>query len=161
MFSIIAAVGKRSVIGRKNDLPWHIKEDLRKFKELTFGKTVVMGRKTYDSITGRLNGPLPNRRNVVISKEDWPDKPSDVVVYHDLDSALNDLRKEDEVMIIGGASIYRQTIDRVDRLYITEVDQDVPDGDTFFPEIDPSKWKKTAEEKHDGFSFVQYEREIL
>lgn len=160
MLSIIAAVAKNNVIGRKNDLPWHIPEDLRKFKELTFGKTVVMGKNTYDSIAARLGGPLPNRKNVVVAKEDWQ-APEGVINYADLDAAINDLRKEDEVMIIGGASIYKQTIDRADKLYITEVDRDVPDGDAFFPSIDPSKWQKISEQKHDGFSFVQYVRQML
>lgn len=160
MLSIIAAVGKRNVIGRKNDLPWHIPEDLRKFKELTFGKTVLMGKNTYDSIAARLGGPLPNRKNVVVAKEDWQ-APEGVIKYNDLDAAINALRKEDEVMIIGGASIYKQTIDRADKLYITDVDLDVADGDTFFPEIDQSKWHKISEEKHEGFSFVQYQREML
>ncbi|MBI4050623.1 MAG: dihydrofolate reductase [Candidatus Doudnabacteria bacterium] len=154
--SIIAAVAKNGVIGKENALPWYLPEDLKRFKELTSGKTVMMGRKTFESIMKRNGKPLPNRKNVVITKqEDYP-VPEGVLVYNDLKKALLDLKSEN-LFVIGGGEIYRQTIDVAGVLYITHVDQEI-EGDVYFPKIGETKWKKVLEERREGFSFVTYMR---
>jgi dihydrofolate reductase len=149
-------VAKNNIIGKNNDLPWHLPEDLKHFKALTTGNTVLMGRKTFESIMTRLGKPLPNRKNIVITHQTDYATPKDVFVCANLDEALKQ-HAEENIFVIGGAEMYRQTIDRADRLEITHLDREV-DGDTTFPFIDPTIWKKTAEDKHDGFSFVTYLR---
>lgn len=146
---LIAAVGSNGVIGRDNDLPWRIREDLQHFKQLTLGHTLVMGRKTYDSI-GR---PLPGRRTVVVTRQlDWA--ADGVEVVHSLDDALK-LADGNDLYVAGGGEIYRQALPHADRLELTEVDQ-APDGDVTFPAFDRSTWHETAREQHDGFAFVSY-----
>lgn len=157
MISIIAAVAENNVIGVKNDLPWNIPEDLKRFKQLTLGKTVLMGRNTYLSIVSRLGKPLPGRINVVVSSQPM-EVPAGVLVYNDLNKALDDLKNED-VFIIGGAMVFQQTLDRVEKLYITHIHKTY-EGDTFFPVIDEKIWKKVEEEPHEGFSFVTYQKII-
>ena len=148
---LIAAVGRNGVIGRDNDLPWRIREDLQHFKALTLGHTLVMGRKTYDSI-GR---PLPGRRTVVITRQ--PDWTADgVEVVHTLDDAL-ELADGNDVYVAGGGEIYRLALPSADRLELTEVAQS-PVGDVTFPAFDRSAWQQTARTDHDGFSFVTYVR---
>ncbi|ONI71428.1 diacylglycerol kinase [Kribbella sp. ALI-6-A] len=148
---LIAALGRNRVIGRDNDLPWRIREDLAHFKQLTLGHTLVMGRKTYDSI-GR---PLPGRRTVVITRQTEWSTPG-VEVAHSLDDALK-LADGNDVFVAGGGEIYRLALPSADRLELTEVDQS-PAGDVTFPELDPTAWTETAREPHDGFSFVSYVR---
>jgi dihydrofolate reductase len=146
---LIAAVGRNGVIGRDNDLPWRIPEDLRHFKQLTLGHTLVMGRKTYDSI-GR---PLPGRRTVVVTRQpDW--SAEGVETVHTLEEAL---KREGDIYVAGGGEIYRQALPYADRLELTEVDQS-PDGDVSFPEFDRAAWTETARVDHEGFSFVSYTR---
>ncbi len=146
---LIAAVGANGVIGRDNDLPWRIREDLQHFKQLTLGHTLVMGRKTYDSI-GR---PLPGRRTVVVTRQ--PDWSADGVrVVHTLEEALTE---GGDLYVAGGGEIYRQALPYADRLELTEVDQ-CPAGDVTFPAFDRSDWTETARDPHDGFSFVSYRR---
>ncbi|MGC4941040.1 dihydrofolate reductase [Kribbella sp. DT2] len=152
---LIAAVGRNGVIGRDNDLPWRIREDLLHFKQLTLGHTLVMGRKTYDSI-GR---PLPGRRTVVITRQaDW--KAEGVDVVHTLDDALQPIGKladGNDIFVAGGGEIYRLALPFADRLELTEVDQS-PEGDVTFPKIDPTAWTETARDPRDGFTFVSYLR---
>lgn len=155
MLAIIAAVAENNVIGVKNDLPWNIPEDLKRFKELTLGKTVLMGRNTYLSIISRIGRPLPGRRNVVLSGAPM-DVPAGVVVYNNLDKAIADLKKE-ETFIIGGAMVFKQTIDIADALYITHIHK-AHEGDTFFPAIDPAVWQKNSDEPREGYSFAIYRR---
>jgi dihydrofolate reductase len=144
---LIAAVGSNGVIGRDNDLPWRIREDLQRFKRLTLGHTLVMGRKTYDSI-GR---PLPGRSTVVVTRQPgW--SAEGVRVAHSLDDALK-LANGNDLYVAGGGEIYRQALPAADRLELTEVDQ-APDGDITFPAFDPAEWPEIAREQHDGFSFV-------
>ena len=150
MISLIAAVSKNDVIGKNNSLPWHIPEDFAYFKKMTLGKTILMGRRTFES----LGKPLPNRKHLVITRQPEYKVPDGVEVYHTIDDALAAHPGED-IMVIGGGDIYRQTIDRADTLYITHIDELYP-GDTTFPEIDPTKWKETWREEHQGFVFVQY-----
>ncbi len=137
------------MIGRDNDLPWRIREDLQHFKQLTLGHTLVMGRKTYDSI-GR---PLPGRRTVVVTRQpDWSADGVDVV--HTLEEAL---KYDGDLYVAGGGQIYRQSLPYADRLELTEVDQS-PAGDVTFPEISPSDWIETDRDPHEGFTFVGYRR---
>ncbi|WP_112242831.1 dihydrofolate reductase [Kribbella monticola] len=146
---LIAAVGANGVIGRDNDLPWRIREDLLHFKQLTLGHTLVMGRKTYDSI-GR---PLPGRRTVVVTRQ--PDWSADgVEVVHDVETAL---KHDGDVYVAGGGEIYRQALPYADRLELTEVAQS-PTGDVTFPAFHPADWTETARTPHDGFTFVTYDR---
>ena len=154
MFSLIAAVAKNNCIGKNNKIPWNVPEDFQYFKKMTLGKTCVMGQATFESILGYLGKPLPGRQTVVITMNKEYRAPEGVRVLHSLDDVFEQLKNED-VYICGGASIYRQTVNRVDTLYITEIDQS-PDGDTFFPEIDKNIWQETARENHDGFAFLTY-----
>ncbi|OGL74429.1 diacylglycerol kinase [Candidatus Uhrbacteria bacterium RIFCSPHIGHO2_12_FULL_60_25] len=149
--TLIAAISKNNVIGTEGRLPWHIPEDMKHFKTLTMGKVVLMGRKTWESIPEKFR-PLPGRTNVIITRQpDYP-VPTGVQTFQSTDDAL-----KNDVMVIGGAEIYRQTIDRADRLEITYVDR-VIEGDATFPAIDPSVWKEIAREDRDGLSFVTYAR---
>lgn len=139
MISMMVAKDRNGVIGKDNKLIWHIPEDLKYFKKTTLGKTIVMGRKTYESI-GR---PLPGRRNVVLTRD--PDFVADgVVVLNSVDELLAFalLFIDGEMIIIGGDSIYKQFMEIASTLYVTEIDYDF-EGDTFFPEI-TSEWKLTS-----------------
>lgn len=156
MINLIVAIANNNCIGKNNKIPWNIPEDFQYFKKTTMGKTCLMGQTTFESIVNYLGKPLPGRKTVVLSRNPQFIPPPDVRVYNDLDKAFNELKNED-VFICGGASIYRQTIDRADVLYITHVDMDV-DGDTFFPEIDKNIWQEYWREDHDGFSFVKYKK---
>jgi dihydrofolate reductase len=154
-FSIIAAVAVNNVIGVKGGLPWNIPEDMKHFKELTMGKTVLMGQNTWESLPEKFR-PLPGRKNVVLTLLPEYPVPEGVEVFHSLEDAF--AAHTEEVMIMGGAMVYRQTLPMASKLYITHVHRTV-DGDVMFPVIDPSIWKETSREDHDGFSFVTYERE--
>lgn len=154
--SLVAAVAKNNVIGKANALPWYIPEDLKRFKKLTTGHVVLMGQKTFDSIMDRLKKPLPDRINVVLSRNPDFRPPAGVRVFHDLLEAITTFVGE-EIFVIGGGSIFQQMIDLASTLYITHVDQEV-DGDVFFPKIDENHWRRVKEEKHEGFSFAEYVR---
>ncbi len=153
--SLISAVAKNNCIGKNNTLPWTIPEDLKHFKDLTTGKIVLMGRKTWESIPERFR-PLPKRTNVVITHQASYPVPEGVLVFSSIEKALAHFQGQD-VMSIGGATIYAETIDLADTLYITHVDQTV-DGDAFFPVIDRAVWRESSREDHPGFSFVTYTR---
>jgi dihydrofolate reductase len=129
--SLIAAIGKNRELGKGNKLLWHIPEDLKRFKELTHGHVVIMGRKTHQSI-GR---PLPNRLNIVITRDPNFFVPG-VVTAHSLQEALDTAmeREVNEIFIIGGGQIFEEAISRADKLYLTVIDQTFPDADTFFPD---------------------------
>lgn len=157
--SIIAAKAENGVIGKDNQLIWHLPADLKHFKELTTGGTLVMGRKTHESI-GR---PLPNRRNVVVTRQSGYRSPGCEVVSS-VEEALRLCTPDDRVFIIGGAEIYRQTIHLAQTLYITLVHEKFG-GDAVFPDIDPSVWEETSREDHAAdeknaydYSFVVYQR---
>jgi dihydrofolate reductase len=144
---LIAAVGANGVIGLDNDLPWRIREDLQRFKQLTLGHTLVMGRKTYDSI-GR---PLPGRRTVVVTRQPgW--FVEGVRTAHSMEEALE---ADGDIYVAGGGEIYRQALPYADLLELTEVAQS-PAGDVTFPTFDRSAWTETARDPRDGFSFVTY-----
>lgn len=157
--SLVVAMSPERVIGRDNDLPWRLPNDLRHFKALTLGKPVIMGRRTYESI-GR---PLPRRSNAVLSRDPAFTAPG-CMVFADLDGALERLAGEPEVMVIGGAAVYALALPRADRIYLTEVHAAVA-GDTLFPELDPKCWKEVSRERHAAdehhpyaYSFVILER---
>ena len=144
--ALIVAMAKNHVIGINNDLPWHIPQDLKRFKELTKGKPCIMGRNTFESIYARIKKPLPDRPNIVISKSGFSAKGIEVLTG--LDEAVDHAKTkypETEIMIIGGASVYEQAIDIVDRMYLTIVEIE-PDGDAFFPELHCPDWKIISEE---------------
>ena len=138
--SLIVAQSQNHVIGKNNQLPWKMPADLAHFKSVTMGKPIVMGRKTYESI-GR---PLSGRRNVVISRQ--PDFIADGCdVFHSIDHAVEALASEPEIMVIGGANLYEQFLDRADCVYMTIVETTV-DGDAFFPELNAVSWSLASEE---------------
>ncbi len=153
---LIAAVAENGIIGKDNSIPWHLPEDLKRFKKLTIGHPVVMGRKTFESIVARLGTPLPGRKNIVVTRQENFRVPEEVLVYHSVHDAFA-AHKDEDIFVIGGAEIYRQTIDKADTLYITRVHQKV-EGDARFPDIQSDEWKIATEENHDGYSFVTYNR---
>jgi dihydrofolate reductase len=140
--NIIVAMANNGCIGKDNDLPWRLPADLKFFKKTTLGHTILMGRKTFESIGSK---PLPGRKNVVITR-DVNFKSEGVDIYHSIDKALEQLIDED-IFIIGGAQIYEQTLQLTDFLYITRVNTTL-DGDAYFPEISSSNWKLIQEEMH-------------
>ena len=160
MVSIIVAKSGNDVIGSRGELPWYLPADLRHFKQLTTGHTVVMGRKTFDAIISRLGRPLPERHNIVVTR-DAEFAYDGVEVMYDVPS----IRKlASRVFVIGGGEVYRQTIDYADTLYVTEVHANI-DGDATFPTIEPTKWRETSRETHTrddknqyDYDFVTYER---
>jgi dihydrofolate reductase len=136
--AIVVAMAANRVIGRDNRLPWHLPADLKHFKQLTLGKPVVMGRKTYESI-GR---PLPERTNIVVTRDRDYEAPGCVVV-HSLEEALAAAGEAAEVMVIGGAEFYRQVLARTDTLYLTRVHAEF-EGDSVFPELNAAEWREVA-----------------
>ncbi len=146
--SIIAAVAANGTIGRSNGLPWdRLPADMRHFKNLTMGHTMILGRKTFESIGSR---PLPGRPLVVITRREI-DAPAGVRVVRSLDEALAAAREdgEDEVFVAGGAEIYREALPRTDRMYLTRIGEEFP-GDTFFPAFNPSAWRVVSEKHHEA-----------
>ena len=162
MITIIAAIGKNNELGKDNQLLWHLPVDLKHFKNLTSGHPIIMGRKTYESI----GKPLPNRTNIVVSrKENWFEEG--ILIVPSLKDAIKHAKKINEnIFIIGGGEIYRNTIDMADRLEITQVNHQT-DADVFFPKIDENTWIKTDEIHHPkdenhayDFYFQTWERKI-
>lgn len=151
MISIIVAMSPNHAIGYKDRLPWHIPEDLANFKRLTMGHTIIMGRHTYESLP---HGALPGRRNIVLSRRQ-NFAPPHCEVYNSLEEALSHCSKDEETFIIGGAEVYRKAMPIADKLYITLVDDNPENADTFFPQFNESKWIITKKEKHNGFSFIE------
>jgi dihydrofolate reductase len=163
LVSLIVAAAANCVIGRDNRMPWHLPEDLARFKRLTLGHPVVMGRRTYESIVAALGKPLPGRANIVVTRRRDFAAPG-CTVTSSLDAALAAARDADEVFVIGGAEIYRLALPRADRVYLTRIDADF-EGDATFPALDPKDWREVAREAHPpaggrafGFAFLRYER---
>ena len=160
MVAIVVAMAEGNVIGARNDLPWYLPADLKHFKEITSGHTVVMGRTTFESILTRLGKPLPNRRNVVLTR-DPAFASHGVEIIHNIE----DIRSlGDDIFVIGGAQVYAATIHLANRLYVTEVHARI-DGDAHFPAVDPAIWREASHEKHSSdeknqytYDFVVYER---
>lgn len=140
LVSLIVAISLNNAIGRNNQLLWHIGEDLKYFKKVTSGHTIIMGRKTWESL-GR---PLPNRRNIVISRSQKAIEGAEV--FPSIEDALAACNTEREVFIIGGGEIYKQTLPIANRLYLTIVAQMIDDADTFFPVIDFTQWNELEHE---------------
>jgi len=144
MISIIAAIGKNNELGKKNDLLFKLPADMKHFKEITSGHPVIMGRKTFESI-GKI---LPNRRNIVITR-DSNYKKENIEIAHSLNDAIFIFNNNDEeVFIIGGGEIYKQVFELADKLYITHIDAEDKDADTFFPEIIPIVWNEVSRQEH-------------
>ena len=161
--SLIAAITRNRVIGLKNDLPWHLPDDMKYFMQTTKGHHVVMGRRNFESIPEKFR-PLPNRINIVMSRQEDLRLPQCHVVSS-LDSAIDIARQasEQELFIIGGSAIYRLGLPRANRLYLTEIDAEL-EGDTFFPDYDRTSWKEVSRKHHPAderhaypFDFVIYE----
>ncbi|MCL2608714.1 MAG: dihydrofolate reductase [Treponema sp.] len=149
---IIVAISENRVIGRDNALPWTIKEDLARFKELTLGCPCIMGRKTWESLPKR---PLPGRANIVVSRT-LTELPG-ASVFPSLEGALAACAGSEKVFICGGASIYRQALPLADRVELTLVRRQI-EGDAFFPELDAAEWEEAGVNNFDGFSFIRYNR---
>ena len=162
MVSIIVAIAENGTIGDKNSLLWHIKEDMRFFRTTTSGHAVIMGRKTFESLGSK---PLPKRTNIVITRQDVEFEGA--LTAHSLEEAIAMAKEacgDDEIFVMGGAQIYAEALNVVDRLYITRVERDYK-GDTSFPEIDYSQWQLVSEERYERgeefdspFAFLCYDR---
>ena len=164
MFSIIVAIGKNREIGKENKLLWHIPEDLKNFRRITNGKTVVMGRKTFESI-GRL---LPNRKNIILSREvlesdlkKLENENTKVEVFDDFQKMIDSFKNsKEEIFIIGGEQIYKMALKEeiIDKLYIRYVNFSDDEADAYFPVIENCDWKMNEEKKYDNWKFCVYER---
>lgn len=162
MLSIIVAQAKNGVIGKVNDLPWHLPDDLARFKQLTTGHTVIMGRKTLESIMTRIHKPLPNRRNIVLTRNSRYE-PEGVEVAVSVEEVLDMINQEQEAFVIGGSQVYQAFLPHTDRIYLTQVEADI-DGDSYFPALGP-EWREVSRENHSkderhpySFSFVTLEK---
>ena len=162
MLSIIVAMSKNNVIGKDNQLIWHISEDLKNFKRLTTGHTIIMGRNTFESL-GRV---LPNRKHIVFSRDiNYQIKDANVKVVHDIAEIEKYINSNEEAFVIGGEAIYRLLLPYVNKMYITYIDEKF-DGDTYFPEIDYSKWnvidkKEKTEDNKLNYYFITYEKTTI
>ncbi len=161
MIYIIVATDKNLAIGNQNKLLFWLPNDLKRFKELTTGNTIIMGRNTFLSLP---KGALPNRRNIVLSTRKDASFPG-AETFSSLEEAINNCSKEEKVFIIGGASVYKQALPLADVLCITEIDAEAPEADTYFPAIDPTIWKEKSRESHSAdekhpcpYAFVEYVR---
>lgn len=157
IISLIAAMSRNRVIGKNNTLPWNLPEDMKRFREITSGKPVVMGRKTFESI----GKPLPKRTNIIITR-DKNYKQDGCIVVHSADDSLKAAKGSEEIMIIGGEQIFREFLPRADKMYLTFIDEDF-EGDAYFPEYNKHEWTEVHREENkssDGlkYSFVDLER---
>jgi len=162
ILSLIAAVAENQVIGTQNKLPWDLPNDLKRFRDITSGKPMIMGRKTFDSI-GR---PLPNRENIIISRQPHLHIPGCIVV-HSLEEALKHCEESldaKEAFVIGGGGVFTDALPKADRIYLTRVHA-VVDGDVFFPALDLNEWEEVERDEHQedpqhlyAYTFLLYER---
>ncbi len=159
MINLIVAIAENNAIGIAGDLLCHLPNDLKHFKEITTGATVVMGKNTFFSLPRR---PLPNRRNIVLTT-DTEFTYENTEVAHSIEQLYTLLNDEEEVFIIGGGKVYEQFINTVDKLYVTHIHHTWEDADTFFPEIDPAIWQCVSEEHHEAdekhlypYTFAEY-----
>src|SRR3989344_1565971 len=153
--SLIAALGKNRVIGNENKLIWNIPADMKRFREITSGKSVIMGRKTFESI----GKPLPKRKNIIITR-DKNYKADGCIVVHSLNGALK-AAGDGEIMVIGGAQIYAEFLPRANKMHLTVIGREF-EGDAYFPEYNKDEWKEVSREGHEenglNYSFVDFER---
>ena len=159
IISFVAAMGKNKVIGKNNSLPWSMPADMKRFKELTMGKLIIMGRKTFESI----GAPLPRRINIIITR-DHEYEAEGCIVAHSADEALNAAKSAEEAMVIGGSQIYKEFLPRANRMHLTIIDADF-EGDAYFPEYRIEEWEETAYEEHErdaenkyNYAFITLER---
>ena len=155
MLSIIVAIGENNVIGKDNDLIWHLPRDLKHFKETTTGHCVIQGRKTYESC----GKPLPNRTNIIITR-DKSYKAEGCIVVHSLMDAIKEAQNDTEPFIIGGGKIYEQALPLVDRIYLTQIHHSF-EGDTFFPKININEWDEISRQDFDPDEKNSYPFSIL
>ena len=141
--TLIAAAAENNALGKDNQMIWHLPDDFKRFKQLTTGHYIIMGRKTFESFPK----PLPNRTHVIITRQDNY-TANGCIVVNSLDEAIKICPQEEEVFIIGGGEIYKQSINRADKIELTRVHGTSPEADAFFPEIDTTKWKLTEEVFH-------------
>lgn len=155
---IIVAVAGNGVIGADGSIPWHYPADLRRFKRLTTGHPVIMGRRTYEGILETLGEPLPDRTSIVLTRQDL-ETPGSVIPVGSVDAALTaaGATGADRTFVAGGATVYEQFLDQADRMERTEL-HDSYEGDTEFPEWDREAWQEVSRESHDEFDFVTYVR---
>lgn len=149
--SMIAAIGKNLEIGKNNQLIWHIKEDMKFFREQTMGKPIIMGRKTLESLPKL----LPGRKHIVLTRQNL-DLDSQIMVVHSKEELLNYVKSyQEEVMVIGGASIYQELLDYAEKLILTEIDKEDKQADAYFPYFDKSKWnqKILSEKEENGIPY--------
>jgi dihydrofolate reductase len=153
--ALIVAISEDGTIGDKGKIPWHIREDLQRFKRLTMGHPIIMGRKTYESI----GKPLPGRTNIVLTQNPTFTVPPEVLTFATLDAALDRCRANnvESVFIIGGSNVYQQALPLADKLFVTEVHKCI-NGDTKFPDYDRAEWTQTARKHGPECSFVEYVR---
>lgn len=166
MLTIISAVARHGAIGKDNDFPWHLRDDFRRFRKLTTGHALIMGRGNYDHLMQRIGKMLPDRVTIVVTRNPDFTAPG-VLVAHSLEEAIKlaeAATEHDEVFVIGGAQVYASTMPLADKLDITEVNHEF-DGDAYFPEIDPEVWREVSREHHAqddrhnySFDWVTYER---
>ena len=159
--TIIVAAGENDAIGKDNDLIWHLSDDLKRFKSLTNGHHIIMGRKTFESFPK----PLPNRTHIVITRQKDYKAPEGVIIVNNLDDALDAARNDKQPFIIGGGEIYKQSMALANKIELTRVHSSFENADTYFPEIDETQWKEVGRSTHDAdekhahaFSFVTYLR---
>lgn len=159
IISLIVACGENNVIGRENDMIWHLPRDLRFFKEKTIGHHLIMGRKTFEAC----GGPLPDRTNIVVTRDPNYEAPG-CTITNSLEEAIELVENDDEPFIVGGEEIYRQALGAVDRIYLTRVHHTFS-GDTFFPELNKETWQEVEKEAHPPddkhpypFTFITLER---
>ncbi len=154
---IIGALSENKVIGKKGKLPWYLPEDLKNFKKLTTGNVVVMGRKTYESILSAIGKPLPDRVNIVLTRDKkYKVFFDNVFVCNSVEDAIEKY-KDKTVYVIGGEAVYSQFIDKADKMFLSYV-KGRYDGDAFFPDFDLSEWQETKRVKYDKFDFVELNR---
>jgi len=159
MISLIVAVGHHNVIGKNNQLPWHLPADLKHFRNMTSGHAIIMGRKTYESI----GKALPNRTNIVVTKQkDF--HAQDCAIASSLQDAILQAKAHKEIFIIGGAQIFEESLHLAERIYFTQIHHDF-EGDTFFPQLDKTTWKEISRQDNSpdeknlyAYSFMTYER---
>ena len=156
MITLVAAISKNNCIGVKGDLPWHIPEDMKRMREITRKKVLIMGRNTWESIPSHRR-PLPDRTNVVITRNESYELTAGVERFSSIQEAV-DAHKGEEIVSFGGEGVFKEMIEYADALEITHVEDSVDACDAYFPEIDLNVWKEVWREDHDGFSFVRYER---
>jgi len=156
MLSIIVAFDQNRLIGADNKLPWHFKEDLKYFREVTMGHDLLMGKNTFDSILSYGNKPLPGRHHFVLSTS-LSYGHEQVTTIQNLDGFLASYPKDRELFVIGGSSVYNQLLDRADRLYVTHVGG-IYEGDAYFPAVDFSQWETISQRASGSLTFAVYER---